>query len=112
MQQITRRTMLSAGAAMLVGRPAFLRASAKMVRVFVGTFTDPLGGSVPSYFPKRESGGGSRGVYTFAFDTGTGRAGDISLAAEVSNPINLIVHASGRVLYACRWPTERDGRNL
>ena len=112
MQDITRRTILGAGAALLAGRPTFLRAQASVRRVFVGTFTSALGEDVPSYFGGRSPGNVSRGLYTFSFDTATGRAGDISLAAEVSNPFNLTVHSNSRVLYACRWPTQIDGQNV
>ena len=112
MRSITRRTLLGAGAALLAGRPAFLRAQAGMQRAFVGTFTAALGADVPAYFGERPAGRVSRGLYTFEFDTATGRAGDISLAAEVSNPFNLTPHSNRRVLYACRWPTQIDGQNL
>ena len=112
MHDITRRTILGAGAALLTGRPTFLHAQASVRRVFVGTFTHPLGADVPDYFVGRGPADVSRGLYTFAFDTATGRAGDISLAAEVSNPFNLTVHSNRRVLYACRWPTQIDGQNV
>lgn len=112
MPNITRRTLLGAGAALLAGRPALPRAQAGMQRVFVGTFTAALGADVPAYFGERPAGRMSRGLYTFEFDTATGRAGDISLAIEVSNPFNLTPHPNGRVLYACRWPTQIDGQNL
>ncbi len=97
---------------MLVSGPRCLSAQADVHRVLVGTFTDALGENVPTYFGKRDPGNTSRGLYTFTFDSATGRAGDISLAAEVSNPFNLIMHSNGRVLYACRWPTQIDGQNI
>ena len=112
MQRISRRTLLGAGAAVIAGRPTVLRAQARTVRVFVGTFTDAFGVELPAYFGGRDAGRKSRGLYTFTFDTMTGRAGEISLAAEVSNPFNLTVHSNRRVLYACRWPTPLDGQNL
>ena len=111
MHRVTRRTFLGAGAALLAGRPTVLTAQSGTIRVFVGTFTDPLGQNAPTYF-ERPRDKRSRGLYSFTFDTMTGRAGEISLAAEVSNPFNLIVDANRRVLYACRWPTPLDGGNL
>jgi len=88
MSNMTRRTLLGAGAAALVaGRPTFLSARRSNRRVFVGTLTNASGEIVPANFGKRAPGTVSRGLYTFTFDDATGRAGDISLAAEVSNPI-------------------------
>ena len=112
MPEIARRTVLGMGVALVAGRPAFLRAQAGLRRVFVGTFTDGLGQDVPAYFGPRDAGARRRGLHTFTFDPVTGRAGDISLAAEVSNPFNLTMHSNGRVVYACRWPTQIDGENL
>ncbi len=111
MRGVTRRAVLRAGAAVL-GCSALTHAQTGRLRAFVGTFTDALGAEVPEYFRKRPAGTRSRGLYSFSFDPATGRAGDISLAAEVSNPFNLIVHPDRRVLYACRWPTQIDGQNL
>ena len=112
MPHMTRRTLLSAGAAMLMSRPTFLSAQGSIRRVFVGTLTNASGEIVPANFGKRAPGHVSRGLYTFTFDSATGRASDISLAAEVSNPFNLTMHSNRRVLYACRWPTEIDGQNI
>lgn len=109
---VTRRAVLRAGAAVVLGRSALTRAQAGLPRAFVGTFTDALGAEVPAYFDERPAGARSRGLYSFTFDPATGRAGGISLAAEVSNPFNLTVHPNRRVLYACRWPTQVDGQNL
>ena len=109
---VTRRVVLRTGAALVMGRPALARAQEDLPRAFVGTFTDALGAEVPAYFGERQGGVRSRGLYTFAFDPATGRAGDLSLAAEVSNPFNLTVHPNRRVLYACRWPTQIDRQNL
>jgi 6-phosphogluconolactonase len=114
MPNMTRRTLLGAGAAVLVGgRPAFMSAQSSLHRVFVGTLTNASGEIIPANFGgKRPPGNVSRGLYTFTFDSKTGRAGDISLAIEVSNPFNLTVHSNKRALYACRWPTEIDGQNV
>ena len=110
---ISRRTLLTAGMAWMAGRPTVLRGQTDdIIHVFVGTFTDAFGAEVPAYFGGREAGRSSRGIYSFAFDTRTGRPGPIALAAAVSNPFNLTVHANRRVLYACGWPTPPDGHNL
>ena len=111
MPDISRRTVLGAGVALVLGRALPARAQAGVRQVFVGTFTDASGQQVPPYFGPRDTAA-RRGVHTFTFDTATGRAGDISLAAELSNPFNLTMHSSGRLLYACRWPTQVDGENL
>ena len=73
MHDLTRRTILGAGAALLTGRPTFLHAQASVRRVFVGTFTHALGADVPDYFVGRAPVDVSRGLYTFIFDTATGR---------------------------------------
>ena len=112
MQGITRRTLIGAGAALLTGRTALLNAQDRTCRVFVGTFTDPSGQNVPAYFEGNDPGTRSRGLYTFLFDSATGRAGDISLAAEISNPFNLTGHTNKHMLYACRWPTQIAEQNL
>jgi hypothetical protein len=52
--------------------------------VFVGTYTN----------------GASKGIYTFRFNTTTGKTKESSLAAESSNPAFLAVHPNGRFLYA------------
>lgn len=113
MQTISRRTVLGVGAALLTARPTFLFAAGGAYRVFVGTFTNASGENVPTDFGTRDDGSISRGLYTFTFDTVTGRASDISLAAEVSNPVNLIMHSNKRFLYACRGQGTRiDGQNI
>ena len=115
MHDLTRRTILGAGAALLTGRPTFLHAQASVRRVFVGTFTHALGADVPDYFVGRAPVDVSRGLYTFIFDTATGRAGDISLAAEVSNPFTLTVHSNGTralclpLTHADRWTERHHG---
>ena len=109
---VTRRAVLRTGAAVVLGSSALARAQEDLPRAFVGTFTDALGTEVPAYFRERPGGTRSRGLYSFTFDPASGRAGGISLAAELSNPFNLIVHPGRRVLYACRWPTQIAGQNL
>lgn len=112
MARVSRRTVLGAGLALAAGRRAFPRAQTRLLRAYVGTFTAPLGAQVPAYFGGTGPGPHSRGIYTFTFDPATGRAGELMLAAEVSNPFNLTMHGNGRVVYTCRWPTEVDGQNL
>ncbi len=112
MQGITRRALLGAGAALLTGRPALLTSQVGRCRAFVGTFTNASGQNVPAYFEGSDPNTKSRGLYTFLFDAATGRAGELTLAAEVSNPFNLTAHANKQVLYACRWPTQIDEQNL
>jgi 6-phosphogluconolactonase len=111
MSNITRRAALLGTTAVLVtarGTSAAPGASAwhrRHQRYFVGTFTNASGENIPADFGTRS--GISRGLYSFEFDAATGRAGDISLAAAISNPGNLIMHSNGRVLYACRGQNSR-----
>ena len=111
MSAITRRTVLGTALALVLERRSPARAQAGARRVLVGTFTDAQGQDVPAYFGPRDAAS-RRGVHTFTFDPATGRAGPVSLAADISNPFNLTMHSSGRFLYACRWPTQIDGQNL
>ena len=106
MPNMTRRTLLGAGAAVFVsGRPTFLWAQGSLHRVFVGTLTNASGEIIPANFGgNRAPGNVSRGLYTFTFDSKTGRAGEISLAADVSNPFNLTMHSNKRVLYRVPLP--------
>lgn len=79
-----------------------------MLRVVVGTFTNASDEDVPADFGSRDTL--SRGLYWFGFDPGTGETGPVTLAAEVSNPANLIV--GPRALYACRGGGSRlDGQS-
>ncbi|MYI75843.1 MAG: lactonase family protein, partial [Acidobacteria bacterium] len=112
MPRVSRRTVLGAGLALAAGRRAILRAQDGLLRAYVGTFTAPLGAQVPAYFGGTGPGPHSRGIYTFTFDPETGRAGEPTLAAEVSNPFNLTMDSDRRRVYTCRWPTEVDGQNL
>ena len=52
--------------------------------VFVGTYTSAQ----------------SKGIYSFRFDSVTGKLTNVRLAVESSNPSFLAVHPSGRFLYA------------
>ena len=52
--------------------------------VYVGTYTN----------------GASKGIYSFRFNTSTGKTSEPGLAAETSNPAFLTVHPNGRFLYA------------
>ncbi|MEZ5916022.1 MAG: beta-propeller fold lactonase family protein [Parvularculaceae bacterium] len=81
-------------------------------RVFIGTFTNASGEVIPRDFGARHSDAISRGLYCFEFDAREGEVGPVTLAAEISNPTNLIPHPSGRILYACRGQNTRiNGRN-
>lgn len=105
MSKISRRqVVLGAGAGMLAAG-ALLPSSSTRRRVWIGTFTNASGEVIPTDFGPRT--GISRGLYTFEFDTATGRAGDITLAIELTNPANLIMHRNGRVVYACRGMNSR-----
>lgn len=53
------------------------------------------------------SGGGSRGVYLYRFDTDTGKGDSLSMA-EVDNPSYLTLSPDERFVYAV---SERDGAN-
>ncbi|MCC6539206.1 MAG: lactonase family protein [Bryobacterales bacterium] len=44
--------------------------------------------------------GDSQGIYSFRFDTATGKLTPIGLAAETTNPSFLTIHQNGRYLYA------------
>ena len=112
MPRVSRRTVLGAGLALAAGRRAVLRAQDGLLRAYVGTFTAPMGAQVPAYFGGTGPGPHSRGIYTFTFNPETGRAGEPTLAAEVSNPFNLTMDSDRRRVYTCRWPTEVDGQNL
>jgi 6-phosphogluconolactonase len=65
------------------GAPAALP-SAPRLAVYVGTYT----------------GGGSRGIYRFELDPASGARTEPTLVAESENPSFLLVHPSGRFLYA------------
>ena len=46
------------------------------------------------------TGHGSRGIYLWQFDPGTGKAEEIGLAGETENPSFLAIHPSGKYVYA------------
>ena len=103
---LTRRTALT-GAAALAATPAL--AAPRAVRAFVGTFTYAAGDRYPTDFGTVT---GSRGIYSFLFDSRAGRISELGLAAEVRHPGNLIAHPGGRFLYACQGQDFRiDGQN-
>ena len=64
------------------GRPA---GSAKAYRVYVGSYTTKTS---------------SKGIYQFQFDPATGKMSALELAGESQDPSWVIVHPSGRYLYA------------
>lgn len=45
-------------------------------------------------------GGKSKGIYRFQFDPETGKAGEVTLAAEAASPSFLTIHPNHRFLYA------------
>jgi 6-phosphogluconolactonase len=65
----------------------------RTVRVYVGTYTK----------------GDSQGIYQFSFDTRTGKAGKVSLAAETPDPSFLAIHPGGKHVFAVNETAEWDG---
>ena len=63
--------------------------------VFVGSYTKPT--------PTTTSG--SKGIYSFRFDSKTGTLTPVGLAAETVNPVHVWAHPNGRFLYAANWET-------
>jgi 6-phosphogluconolactonase len=61
--------------------------------IYVGTYTDK----------------GSKGIYAYSFDPGTGETKDLGLAAETANPSFLAVDAHGKYLYAVNEIGNFDG---
>jgi 6-phosphogluconolactonase len=108
MSSFTRReALLGVGAGLWTMAGARALGATARRRCWVGTFTNASGETVPTDFGERGADHISRGLYTFEFDPATGRAGELQLAAEISNPGNLITHRSGRVVYACRGQNSR-----
>lgn len=62
---------------------------------FVGTYTD----------------GDSQGIYSFRFDARTGKAGDVQLAAEVTNPSFVAIRPDGKFLYAVNEVAASEGKS-
>jgi 6-phosphogluconolactonase len=100
--------------AFMAAGAGWAQSSGRTVRVFVGCYTNGSGERVPTDFgTHRGADDVSLGLSTFSFDTETGRAGPITLAARCSSPVNLIMHSNRRVLYACRGQSTRlDGQNI
>ncbi|WP_313803750.1 lactonase family protein [Sphingobium sp.] len=106
-----RRTLLAgAGAAALV--PAMAQAKGRLHRIFTGSY---------SWGPNEPKSGNfgppdmvSEGIYSFPFDSRSGRAGPVELAAHTPNPANLILHPNRRILYAgsSRLPIEQGQHRL
>jgi len=63
--------------------------------VFVGSYTKPT--------PTTTSG--SKGIYSFRFDSKSGTLTPIGVAAETVNPAHVWVHPNGKFLYAANWET-------
>jgi 6-phosphogluconolactonase len=51
-----------------------------------------------------------RGIYRFPFDTATGEAGPVELAAEAARPTFLAIHPNQRLLYAVNAIAEFQGQ--
>ena len=71
-------------------------ASAASVLAFSGSYT---------------TRGKSRGIYSFRFDTASGKLTPIGLAAETENPSFLVVHQNGRFLYAVNEIGKYQGKD-
>lgn len=71
-------------------------ASAESYRTYIGTYTG--GESI------------SRGIYTCAFDSETGKLGEPELAVETVSPSFLAIHPSGKFVYAVNEVVEGEGR--
>jgi 6-phosphogluconolactonase len=54
------------------------------------------------------TGAKSKGIYAFRFDSETGKAGEVSLAAETKSPSFLAIHPNNKYLYAV-GETDRTG---
>ena len=67
--------------------------ASRTVRVYVGTYTK----------------GDSQGIYQFSFDTRTGKAGKVSLAAKTPDPSFLAIHPGGKHVLAVNETSEWDG---
>jgi 6-phosphogluconolactonase len=63
--------------------------------VFAGSYTNPT--------PTTTSG--SKGIYSFRFDSKTGTLNPLGLAAASVNPVHLWAHPGGKFLYAANWET-------
>jgi 6-phosphogluconolactonase len=81
------------GLALLLGAAHVAPAAERPLTVYVGTYTD----------------GTSRGIYRFTLDPLTGEAGAPLLAGEARNPSFLVLHPSGRFLYAVNETDEFRG---
>ncbi len=77
----------------LAAEAADASASARNVRVYIGTYT----------------GGASEGIYLLEFDAQTGRLGEPQLAAKIGNPSFLALHPTKPLLYAVGVTTRDDG---
>jgi 6-phosphogluconolactonase len=93
--RLSRREVL--GGLLAVCASATARASARLQRVFVGTFAH----LPPGLSPEVPAAAPSQGIYGFELDAILGHAGPVALAAPTVSPGNLILHSNHRVLYAC-----------
>ncbi|ERI91786.1 hypothetical protein HMPREF1982_02829 [Clostridiales bacterium oral taxon 876 str. F0540] len=65
----------------------------KIFRAYIGTYTK----------------GESKGIYTFSFNSNTGKIEDISLAAEASNPTYINISKSSKYLYSVIKVNDKGG---
>ncbi len=65
----------------------------KIFRAYIGTYTK----------------GESKGIYTFSFDSNTGKIENISLAAEASNPTYLNISKNNKYLYSVVKVNDKGG---
>jgi len=71
----------------------FAQAADRNFIVYVGTYTDS----------------GSKGIYGYRLDAGTGAVNSIGLTAETDNPSFLAIHPSGKFLYAANEVEQFNG---
>ncbi len=76
------------------GKKKSKQKASRTVRVYVGTYT----------------GGKSKGIYQFIFDTKKGTAGKVSLAAATPSPSFVALHPAGKVLYAVNETAMWEGK--
>lgn len=107
----SRRSLLVAGVATLAPAPSRAKLSTQH-RIFVGTYSWAAGEAKTGNFGPPDMV--SEGIYSFPFDSRSGRAGPVELAASTPNPANLILHPDRRILYAgsSRLPIEHGQHRL
>lgn len=87
-----KKTMITGLIAILVIACAKKNEEKPMYTLFVGTYTD----------------GDSEGIYTYTFDTNTGKLSDQKLAAKITNPSYLAISEDKKHLYAVQETADFD----